>query len=191
MNKEESEIARKRKAQILDAAAECFRVRGFHRSSMARISEAAEMSSGHIYHYFKSKEDIVAAIVERDRSEISVLQSAAAANPGQDVMDLFIDQLSHAVSIHKDLKRASLTIEILAEAARNPAIAAVVHRNDAEFHTALQELVGDDSRETRSRLEIVAALLAGLSVRALRNPKLEEDLDFDMLKRVVRFIHSV
>ncbi|WP_222862308.1 TetR/AcrR family transcriptional regulator [Zoogloea oleivorans] len=52
----ETLIAKRRKEQVLAAAADCVRREGFHRTSMSQISAAAGMSSGHIYHYFGSKE---------------------------------------------------------------------------------------------------------------------------------------
>lgn len=51
-----------RRSQILDAAAACFAVQGFHRTSMADILAAADLSAGAVYRYFPSKEEIVAAI---------------------------------------------------------------------------------------------------------------------------------
>ena len=66
----DSDIAKRRKEQVLEAAVECFKLQGFHKTSMSQISAAAGMSSGHIYHYFGSKEGIVEAIVARDRSQI-------------------------------------------------------------------------------------------------------------------------
>ena len=59
----DSNIAKRRKEQVLVAAVECFKLQGFHKTSMSQISAAAGMSSGHIYHYFGSKEAIVEAIV--------------------------------------------------------------------------------------------------------------------------------
>jgi AcrR family transcriptional regulator len=54
-----------RRQQILDAAAACFVREGFHGTSIAKISKAAGMSPGHIYHFFESKEAIIGALVER------------------------------------------------------------------------------------------------------------------------------
>src|SRR5690625_5601116 len=69
-----------RRAQILDAAAECFRREGFHGASMGRIAAAAGMSRGHVFHYFKRKDDIVEAIVDRERTvlEAFVVRRGAA-----------------------------------------------------------------------------------------------------------------
>lgn len=179
----ESSIAQRRKAQVLEAAAECFRRRGFHRSSMAQISAAAGMSSGHIYHYFKNKEDIIAAIVERERSEIElIIDRMRQAPTPADSIALFLDHIPEGVALHKNASRASLTMEILAEASRNPEIARVVQQNDQTIHQSMTELFQDDSPKTRSRLEIMSALMEGLSVRALRNPECDKDIDLDMLR---------
>lgn len=187
----ETEVARHRKVQILDAAAECFRQKGFHRSSLAQIAAAAGMSAGHIYHYFKSKEDIVAAIVEREQDEARDLIEAARAVDGvSDVIDVFIDQLAHAVAHHQDTSRASLRMEILAEAARNPEIARIVQHKNEEFSQMLVALFKDAPSGLQSRLEIIGALLEGLSMRSLSSSKLDESLDFDMLRNVVRYVFT-
>ena len=57
--------AQARRQQVLTAAAECFRRRGFHGASMAEIAKTAGMSAGHIYNLFENKDDVIAAIVER------------------------------------------------------------------------------------------------------------------------------
>src|SRR5690606_18810470 len=54
----------KKRQQILQAAETCFRRDGFRGASMADICAEAEMSPGHLYHYFKSKAAIVAAMTE-------------------------------------------------------------------------------------------------------------------------------
>ncbi len=51
-----------RRAQILDAARECFTRNGFHSTSMQDILSEAGMSAGAVYRYFPSKEAIIAAI---------------------------------------------------------------------------------------------------------------------------------
>ncbi len=50
---------------ILDAALELFRVRGFRRTSMEDIAEAAEIAKGTLYLYFRSKEELFAALSQR------------------------------------------------------------------------------------------------------------------------------
>lgn len=183
--------ASRRKEQILDAATLCFSQKGFHRSSLAHIAAVAGMSPGHIYHYYKSKEDIVAAIVARERNESEqILTKAQSVGGDTSGAALFLCQLAQGLALHKDPARASLTMEILAEASRNPVIAEVVQRNNAELHQSLYQLLGDRCAKTRSKMEIIGALMSGLSIRALRNPQLDQDLDEEMLGRVIKFILS-
>jgi AcrR family transcriptional regulator len=54
-----------RRDHILEAAADCFAANGFHSTSMADIIRACGMSAGSVYRYFKSKDDLIAAIIDR------------------------------------------------------------------------------------------------------------------------------
>ena len=52
--------------KIVAAAEKLFAQRGFHATGMRQIARNAGVSIGAIYHYFKSKEDILLAIVRRE-----------------------------------------------------------------------------------------------------------------------------
>lgn len=54
-----------RREQILDAAMSRFAVNGFHATGMADVIATAGLSAGAVYSYFRSKDELVAAIVER------------------------------------------------------------------------------------------------------------------------------
>lgn len=54
---------------ILDTALGLFRRRGFERTTMRDIAEAAELSLGAAYHYFGSKEELIFAYYERTQDE--------------------------------------------------------------------------------------------------------------------------
>jgi AcrR family transcriptional regulator len=53
-----------RRAEILAAACRCFARDGFHATSMAEIIEEAGLSAGAVYRYFRSKDDLIASVVE-------------------------------------------------------------------------------------------------------------------------------
>ena len=59
-----------RRQQILDAARRRFTANGFHATSMQDILGECGLSAGAVYRYFRSKEDIVAAIAEQAVSAI-------------------------------------------------------------------------------------------------------------------------
>lgn len=57
-----AEHLERRRQQILDAAQLCFARRGFHETSMQDIFTESGLSAGAVYRYFKSKNDIIAAL---------------------------------------------------------------------------------------------------------------------------------
>jgi AcrR family transcriptional regulator len=59
------DVSEERKGQILDAAAAVFARAGVQDARMDDIVERAELSKGAIYWYFKSKDELVAAFIER------------------------------------------------------------------------------------------------------------------------------
>src|SRR5919106_2113590 len=59
-----------RREQILRAAMACMAREGFHRTSMAMIIAESGLSAGAIYGYFKSKNQIIAAIAEHAVSHV-------------------------------------------------------------------------------------------------------------------------
>lgn len=185
----ESARTQQRKAQVLKAAADCFRENGFHRSSMSKISARAGMSSGHIYHYFARKEDIVAGLVAQEEGELAAVVNAVKDRLAvTDVVSAIVEETSKTAERYLTAGNAGLTMEILAEAARNEEIAKQVARSDEDVRRSFYELFGSDSPEMASRCEIVAALLDGLQARVLRNPKVKDQFDVNILKNVLRGI---
>src|SRR5882757_10769684 len=51
-----------RRRELLDAAASVFARKGFHASRVGDIAEEAGVAHGLLYHYFRSKEDVLETI---------------------------------------------------------------------------------------------------------------------------------
>ena len=51
--------------EILDAAAQIFRVKGFHASSMQDIAQAVNLQKASLYHHVSSKQEILLALLDR------------------------------------------------------------------------------------------------------------------------------
>lgn len=64
--KKDDSLHKQRRLQILEAAAEIFRVKGFHAARTEEICVIAALSSGTVFRYFRSKEEIIAAIAEEE-----------------------------------------------------------------------------------------------------------------------------
>lgn len=176
----EASRAAARRQQILAAAAQCFRERGFHGASIARISKIAGMSAGHIYHYFENKEAIIGAIVAQDLETLLTLTAElrAACN----VRNALIERAAEGVLDQLDPASAALKVEIVAEAARNPRVAQIVRAADATCRRELAVTIGairraaghdDTPAATADMVEVLAALFEGLLLRTIRNPDLD------------------
>jgi AcrR family transcriptional regulator len=59
-----------KRERLIAAACDLFYRQGIAGTTLAHIAEAAEVPLGNVYYYFKSKDDIVAAVVEARTEEI-------------------------------------------------------------------------------------------------------------------------
>jgi len=59
------DVSEERKGQILNAAEEVFTSKGFDEARMDDIAEETGLSKGTLYLYFKSKDDLIFAILDR------------------------------------------------------------------------------------------------------------------------------
>ncbi len=64
------EIREEKKALIMNTAMELFSNVGFHATTITLIAKSAGISKGLLYNYFRSKEELLAGIVNRSLSEI-------------------------------------------------------------------------------------------------------------------------
>jgi AcrR family transcriptional regulator len=64
------EMREEKKTLIMDAALEHFSNEGFHATTISHIARHAGISKGLMYNYFKSKDDLLAAIINRSLTEI-------------------------------------------------------------------------------------------------------------------------
>jgi len=186
-----------RQEQVLDAAVELVRRRGFHGASMAELAKTAGMSVGHIYHYFENKEAIIAAIVARDLERVMDILEGFQARGG-DLYDDMIDEVDRGYDDTRRVEETALFLEIYAEAARNPKVAKMMNDADTISRSKLRDLMvaGRRSEEPWSpqdleaRVEVIIALFEGLRLRALRNHDVSRDAMLRNLRMVVRQLLS-
>ncbi|GAA2828033.1 TetR family transcriptional regulator [Kribbella solani] len=123
---EEHRLARR--AQIVAAARTCVIEDGFHKTTMADVIRASGLSAGAVYGYFKSKEEIVAAIAEDALSTVDelfdhILDTGAPLTP----LAAMEATIEHVVTIAEapggDVTRVG--IQAWSESLRNEAIRAV------------------------------------------------------------------
>ena len=139
-----------KRGEILQAALSCFVRNGFHGASTTDICAAAQISPGHLYHYFPSKEAMIQALVEWNLSHAASRLQAILASP--DVIEALLLELESA-GIHRPEVQV-LSTEALAEACRNPEFASIVHAHAR----AMRGLLGDFIIKAQRRGEVDAGL---------------------------------
>ena len=167
--------APRRTKQVLDAAEDCFRRQGFHATTMSQIAASAKMSVGHIYRYFPGKDDIIAAIVERDVAAAMADFDAVEAD-AQGVFPAIFNHWRQKFEWIADRSRSCLWLEILAESARNPAAAVVVRGARARVARRMCDLIEGaaegrwSAEEIRQKVEILMMMMDAAAFRTISDP---------------------
>jgi AcrR family transcriptional regulator len=78
---ENDRIRRATTEQILTTALSLFCEKGYYSTSIADIAKQAKISKGLLYHYFKSKEEVLAALVDIRINDVLIVMNAAKAKP--------------------------------------------------------------------------------------------------------------
>jgi len=190
MRRANVQLAADRRSEILSAAQSCFARAGFHQTSMQEICAEAGMSPGNLYRYFRSKEEIIAGIAERDRAETA--QSLAAVSA-----ENFFDGLAALAQQHlveRSVEQVALCAEIMAESRRNPAVARIYQDIEADARARFIELLksaaerGEISRdiELNGTVTVLFALADGLSWRRAVEPSFNAEAVMPIVLRMVQ-----
>ena len=167
-----------KRQEILAAAETCIARDGFRGASIADICKEAGISPGHLYHYFPSKEAIIAAItaVGLENVEARFAQMTGSSN----AITALVSQLDR-IKNKKDKRmraRKLLLLDMLAEAGRNPAIAKIVRKNTATLRVALVEFLRnaqargqiDQSLDANVTAGVLLSLMDGMRTLSIRDP---------------------
>lgn len=105
-----------RKQTILKTAERIFAEKGFNETPMDEIAEAAELSKGTLYLYFKSKEELAFAIFHKNLLELKAMiqQAAQSAQKG-------IDKIRAILTAYYRFYKEHLYIEPNIGGTQNPA----------------------------------------------------------------------
>ncbi len=180
-----------KRQEILEVAESCFIRGGFQGTSIAQICAAANISPGHLYHYFESKEAIIDAIVDKGLQRATCHFEAMILGPNAldaitAQIDIIKSQPQHAGSI--------LVLDMLAEAGRNPALARIVQKQSKKICCLLADLLrgGQANGHIEKALDadvaanLMLCLIDGTKGLLIRNPKTDRGKCLDQLKVMLR-----
>ena len=115
-------VSEERISQIVNAAEDVFTKKGFNEARMDDIAEETGLSKGTLYNYFKSKDDLVIAILDRifqrefktfERADVSSMNAS-------DTIWLFVDTIVKDIKYF--LRAMPVAYEFLALAFRNKTV---------------------------------------------------------------------
>lgn len=99
-----------RREQILEAALQVFAEKGFQVARMQEVANAAGVSNGTVYNYFRSKDEVLLALLAQ-LAEREQQQEVQALPPPVSLEDFLINQLQRryrGLRSHKELWRVVL-----------------------------------------------------------------------------------
>src|ERR1700727_2987923 len=109
-----------RREQILAAARRCFLRDGFHNTSMQDLFAEAELSSGAVYGYFASKNDVIVAIAEENLQDVvTMIRTVATRQPDRSIGATIAGIFEIVRTEHIQDGLGGLAVLVWAEALRN------------------------------------------------------------------------
>jgi len=175
-----------RRGHILDAAEICFARNGFHPTTMQDIAREARMSPGNIYRYLESKEAVVVALAERDRERGRAL--IIELEKEYDTRGVFEGKITRFfLETSRDV--AILRVDLWSESTRNPAIAALTRRQEAEGREWMigifAELATSPLCDPAALFETISPLLKGMIVKRAISPNYDPAPSVRLLLNIV------
>lgn len=115
-------VTDERTSQIITAAEDVFTKKGFAEARMDDIAEETGLSKGTLYNYFKSKDDLIIAILDRIfQREFRVFDETDFSNmSATETVNLFVDTVAKDIKLM--LRLMPIAYEFLALAFRNKTV---------------------------------------------------------------------
>jgi len=144
-----------RRRQILDAAIECFAREGFQRTSMEDIIRESDLSTGAIYSYFQSKDQIIETLAdERHDREKQLIQRALARGEWSECLRLLVTDFYESLRESAERKERRLGIHLWAEALCNPKVLRLIRRGLNQPLQLLSDAIAKAQADGQLRKEI-------------------------------------
>lgn len=162
------DVSAERIPLILNSAIKVFAKKGFEATRMEDIAKTAKLSVGGVYWYYKSKEEIIVAIMEqlidKDMKDLRALLEAEGTVRAR--LEMYIRE-----SIEAAQEYIPITYELYSLAHRNVKVKNHIRAFLQTYHSVLEQFIqqGIDLKEFRS----VNAREAALTLAALYEGTLE------------------
>ena len=173
------DVSDQRRNQIMEAALTVFSRLGFERASMDNIAKEAGVSKGALYLYYKSKDAIIAKLLQLLFDQALKQVRILAAGEGSVTEQL----LAFTRVLTREMDRMAamqpISLQFYAIAARHPTIRQHLRAYFKEYRTLMEEVIQRGVAQDELRADInpteaaitLTALLEGLALVWLIDPQ--------------------
>lgn len=166
--------------RILEAATRCFAQRGFHEATIQDICDHAGLSKGGLYTYFRSKDEILAALIECNLSD-AMRWATKAAGQGTSALqrlERIAETLIESVLDGDNAKAHTpqLMLEVWAEASKDPQLGDLLARGYDQWRTFIAQLFREGIASGEFRADIDPEVLAAIFVAMFDGLTLQESI---------------
>ncbi|MFI2415782.1 TetR/AcrR family transcriptional regulator [Streptomyces sp. NPDC018947] len=138
-----------RRQQIIAGARRCFTRNGFHATSMQDVFKETDLSTGAVYRYFNSKDELIQAVAaEAFTSMRDAFASATRETPIRpldevlsDVFSRVLEEQAHQAGAESTGAFAELILQVWGECLRSEPLAITLRRGYEDMHVVWSELV--------------------------------------------------
>ncbi|MBE7636199.1 TetR family transcriptional regulator [Sneathiella sp. P13V-1] len=186
----------RRRERIVEAAATCFALKGFHQTSMREISAAAGVSLGNLYNHFDSKSDLILEMAKlEEKEDAPLLARLKSMTDPEKAIEEGVKELFFS---YQEPLIAALALEITVEATRDEAISESFEKNRKAYCSTLAEQISNyqsaKGTEMSGDIEFLALCILDLVESAAIRQALESESDantaFEKLMPIVRKLIS-
>ncbi|MEV7797384.1 TetR/AcrR family transcriptional regulator [Streptomyces sp. NPDC087512] len=138
-----------RRQQIIAGARRCFTRNGFHATSMHDVFKETGLSTGAVYRYFNSKEELIQAVAaEAFTSMRDAFASATRETPIRPLDEVLsgvfsrvLEEQAHQAGAGSTGAFAELILQVWGECLRSEPLAITLRRGYEDMHVVWSELV--------------------------------------------------
>ncbi len=190
-----------RRDRLLAAALKCFSRDGFHQTTTADIVRESGVSQGTLYLYFKSKDDLIAALAD-DRHQHEAALNALAEHEEDPLKSILALVRLYAERLSDISQSDALRVGLQgwAEALRNERVRISVLEGVSLARTALVRVIRRGQRtgvfrrdlDAEAMASLLVAIFQGFVLRAVWEPRRDLEPCFKLVSELVRntLIHA-
>ena len=184
----------KRREQILQAAVRCASRKGFQRTTMRDICREANLSTGAVYNYFKSKEEILEALTSMGREmKRSIFEDLKNAKSAREALQELFRYVFLAYRNESFRICGPIDVDTYSEAVRNERVRRIFLEELESLVTPISEIIDfwQERGEIRGDIDslylanCLVALTVGIKIHLLIQPNLSVEGFEDTIEKSI------